>query len=222
MILTAFLLTQLVTQCAPGDAPETLQAVASVESGFNTLAINDNTTRERYAPASEADAVATANRLLAAGHSVDLGLMQINSKNLPSLGLSVPDAFNACQSIRAGARVLRDGYQSALRVAFSRYNTGSDTKGFANGYVKKVLEKGGLIPDLHGRVVVSVGHVADNKTPHDVLVAPVTEPHTIKDMLHGTEMPEAAAADAGPRSLNLFSDLSAAVDQDEKTAPHKG
>ena len=76
-----------------------------------------------------AGAAGAAPQLIAAGHSVDLGLMQVNSMNLGLLGLSVSDAFTACRSVEAAAKLL---------ALFSRYNTGSPQRGIANGYAAKV------------------------------------------------------------------------------------
>ncbi len=80
--------------------------------------------------------------------SVDLGLGQVNSGNLASLGLSVADALDPCKNLAAAAKILSAGYitasqtqadpQQALRTALSRYNTGDPARGFANGYVGKV------------------------------------------------------------------------------------
>jgi len=124
----------LAVTCAPGVAPETLAALARAESGFDTLAINVNGPGGgRVRSASTADAVARARALIAAGRSVDLGLMQVNSRNLEWLGLTVEEAFDPCRSIAAGARVL---------TAFSGYNTGSPSRGFASGYVARVLAAG--------------------------------------------------------------------------------
>ena len=75
--------------------------------------------------------VQAAVRLIEAGHSVDLGLMQINSRNLDLLGLPLRDAFTACKSVEAAAKLLS---------LFSRYNTGSPTRGIANGYAIRVME----------------------------------------------------------------------------------
>ncbi len=131
MILELAAFLGLAATCAPGVAPETLAAVARAESGFDTLAINVNGPGGgRVRPASAGEAVARARALMAAGRSVDLGLMQVNSRNLDWLGLSIEDAFDPCRSVAAGARVL---------TAFSGYNTGSPRRGFANGYVARVL-----------------------------------------------------------------------------------
>ena len=139
MLLGMLLFTQISTNCAFGDSVSTLASVAKTESGFDTLAIHDNTSGATFHPASEAQARDLATTLIVnRGHSADLGLMQINSANLPRLGLSITDAFDACHSVAAGARILKEGYQQALRVAFSRYNTGDSARGFANGYVARI------------------------------------------------------------------------------------
>lgn len=148
MILELAVVAQLATRCAPFVAFETLAAVIRTESGFEPLAIGVNGGSPRF-PATYSEAVAVATDLIERQHrSVDLGLMQINSANLASLGLSIADAFEPCRNITAGARLLRQGYaialrteadpQGALRVALSRYNTGSSERGFANGYVLRV------------------------------------------------------------------------------------
>ena len=140
----------LAAQCAPTIAPETLLSVVQVESRFEPLAIGVNgAPRITVAPTSVDDAVAKAGALIAAGRSVDLGLAQINSRNLAWLGLPVEDAFDPCRNLAAAGRVLRGGYdadqasvlgeQQALRVALSRYNTGDAARGFDNGYVAKVV-----------------------------------------------------------------------------------
>lgn len=146
----------LATTCAPNVSPATLAAIVQVESGFNALAIGVNgTPRVTVTATTAADAAARAKALIAAGRSVDLGLAQINSKNLAWLGLSVEDAFDPCRNLAAGARVLQTGYapasdgpadqQAALRVAISRYNTGDARRGFANGYVGKVARAAGAV-----------------------------------------------------------------------------
>ena len=155
MMLPVALVARLAFSCAPEAAPGTLAAVAAAESGFDPLAIYDNTTGEVWRPRSRSGAVALARDLIGAGHTVDLGLMQIDLGNLARLRLGVAEAFDPCASLAAGARVLADAYkptpakagggtthraqQAALRAAFSRYNTGSPTAGFVNGYVARVL-----------------------------------------------------------------------------------
>jgi type IV secretion system protein VirB1 len=128
-------------------APSTLASVARTESGFQPLAINDNTTGTRGVPATSDVAVQIAAKLIEAGHSVDVGIMQINSGNFARLGLTLKTAFDPCKSVAAAATILAGDYnggetheaqQSALRAALSRYNTGDAQRGFANGYVHQV------------------------------------------------------------------------------------
>ena len=147
MLIAPALFLALANRCAPEVAPGTLAAVASTESGFNILAIHDNTTRQSIRPLDAPGAIDVATRLIAAGHSVDLGLMQIDSANLTRLGLTVTTAFDACASVRAGGKLLAQDYkrpdgqgrQAALLAALSRYNTGSAWQGFQNGYVSRVV-----------------------------------------------------------------------------------
>ena len=131
VLITLATFHALVSACAPGVAPETLAAVAQTESGLHPFAIGINGPGgDAMLPATRQDAIERAQALLRAGRSLDLGLMQINSGNLGWLGLSVEDAFDPCRNIAAGARVL---------TAFSGYNTGHPQRGFANGYVARVL-----------------------------------------------------------------------------------
>lgn len=149
---------QLALRCGPSVAPSTLASIASTESAFEPLSINDNTTGTSGIPATRDIAVQIASKLLEAGHSVDIGIMQINSINFGRLGLTLEAAFDPCKSMAAGAAVLvgdytggatHEGQQSALRVALSKYNTGDAQRGFANGYVHKVeLAAGRIVPAL--------------------------------------------------------------------------
>ncbi len=110
MILATALVVRLAASCAPSVAPGTLASIAGTESGFNTLAIHDDTTGLDLPSASRQSAVVAARALIASGHSVDLGLMQINSANLARLGLTVRTAFDACASLGAAGRLLVTDY----------------------------------------------------------------------------------------------------------------
>jgi len=124
-----------------------LSAVAAVESHFDPLAIRDNTTRESWTFSSLNAAAALAKDRLKLGHSIDIGLMQINSGNLASLGIGVEDAFDACRSLDAAHRILQTAFaagsseaerQAAILIMLSRYNTGRPLSGIANGYANQV------------------------------------------------------------------------------------
>lgn len=140
----------LVQDCAPWVAHQTMAAIVKTESGFKPLAIGVNGgARLARQPESKQEAVITANWLIANGYSIDLGLGQVNSSNLVRTGLTVEDAFDPCKNISAAAHILHgnfkvartkvQGDQAALLAALSAYNTGSYSRGFENGYVRRVV-----------------------------------------------------------------------------------
>ena len=118
-------------------APKLITDQALVESGLDPLAIHDNTTGQSFHPADGAAALAQLAELDRRGDDFDAGLMQINRRNWAWLGLNATSAIDPTASIAAAAR---------LYVAISRYNTGSPDRGFANGYVSKVLAAGRAVP----------------------------------------------------------------------------
>ena len=149
-------LSPLISQCGPGVDPATTAAIIHVESGGNSLAIHDNTTGNIYRPLNKTEAIVTSARLLRAGHSVDLGLMQINSKHITAYRVIDPtitlaDLFDPCENITAGTRILADFYRRYYRLsaaphvtllkALSGYNTGSPYTG--KEYLNKILEAAG-------------------------------------------------------------------------------
>lgn len=130
-----------------------MAAIIETESRGNPLAINVNGTRQPAPQSTLAGAVATAKRYLAAGYSVDLGLGQINSRNMRRLGLTWETIFDPCTNTAALGQILTQNYQAvadgrhpqtALRLAISLYNTGSTSRGFRNGYVAKVVSNAGV------------------------------------------------------------------------------
>ena len=139
MILPLAVVTHLSTACAPEVAPAMLADIARVESRLDPFAIHDNATGRSYWPRDKAEAIRIAVPLLAAGHSIDAGLMGINAGNWRWLGLDAETVFDPCRNIRAGATVL---------TALSRYNTGSPTRGFRNGYVASVVAAGRALPPI--------------------------------------------------------------------------
>jgi len=146
-------LPTLFAQCAPDVGISTMHAIVRTESTGKPWVIGDNTATLRVQPTTKAEAVATATALIARGHNLDLGLAQINSRNLAWLGLTVAQVFDPCTNITAAATILKQQYrraalqfgpgQQALLAAISAYNTGSLRQGFRNGYVHKVLTQAG-------------------------------------------------------------------------------
>ena len=153
MAYSASAILALASQCAPSVAPETVLAVIQTESSGHQFALNVNGGRQPARQSNAAGAAATARRFVAAGYSVDLGLGQINSRNMRWLGLTWETVFDPCTNVAALARVLKTNYnsvkvgrdpQTALQIALSMYNTGSQTRGFRNGYVAKVIGNAGV------------------------------------------------------------------------------
>jgi len=162
VIIDAATFLALALQCSPMVAPDTLLAVARQESGLHAWLLRDNMTKDVVEGRDLAQAAGAAEVLIAAGHSVDLGLMQINSRNLIVLGLSVAAVMDPCTNVAAGGRILTEAYAlaalrlgpgaEALRTALSRYNTGDDQAGLQNGYVGQVEQRANayVVPSLLG------------------------------------------------------------------------
>ncbi len=155
MFLMQVVLANLLRDCAGSISPKTMAAVVSVESGANPLAMHDNTQDRSFQPPDMATAISWATQLIGQGDSVDMGLSQVNSTNLPRLGLSIRAAFEPCSNLHAGATILSADYASAsaqfgpgqyaLRRALSAYNSGSMFA--AQGYVDRILIAAGVPPD---------------------------------------------------------------------------
>ena len=154
MQFTTAAILGIAAQCAPGVAPSTIAAVVHTESKGYQFALNVNgVARQPVRPTSAGAAAQVARAYISRGYSVDLGLGQINSRNMAALGLSWATVFDPCTNISAAGNVLAGNYrrvsrgrlpQEALRVALSMYNTGSQTRGFRNGYVGRVLNSAGI------------------------------------------------------------------------------
>lgn len=154
MTLPAAVVMGLAAQCAPNVAPATIAAIVQTESRGNELAIGVNGLGGRIAqPTSVAQAIEVARFYVAKGYSVDLGLGQINSRNMKALGLTWDTVFEPCTNIAAAGAVISGNYHSvraglhpqrALRIALSMYNTGSQSRGFNNGYVGRVVGNAGV------------------------------------------------------------------------------
>jgi type IV secretion system protein VirB1 len=146
--VTAFDPTLLA--CAPNVAPATLNAIIQVESGGNPLALHVNGTDQQPPPARDpAEAARMAKNYVDMGYSVDVGLMQVNTRNLAATGHSIQQALDPCTNILHGSTILSTDYARASRTrgddpyallaALSAYNTGDFHRGFENGYVAQVL-----------------------------------------------------------------------------------
>lgn len=138
---------ELLLACAPAVDPVTMSAIVKQESGGHPWSINDNNGKRSYRLKTKEEAVLKATELISSGHSIDMGLAQINSKNLRWLGLSVAQVFDPCTNISAGAKVLTQGYQKtgSLPAALSMYNTGKPDSPRGQQYARQVLHHAGVV-----------------------------------------------------------------------------
>ena len=124
--LSLVILSHLAAACPTAkDVPfEHVWKTATVESHFQTTAIHDNATGREYTPLNAAAATSLAKLLHAQGHSIDVGIMQVNAANWPRLGLRLDNVFDPAVNVCAGMSVLADAYSIERRVS-CRYNSGS-------------------------------------------------------------------------------------------------
>lgn len=143
---------QLAAECGRDVHPDTLQAVARVESRFNPYAIGVVRGALKRQPKTYEQAVAAAKMLHAQGRNFSMGLMQVNRYNLKAYGLDYETVFHPCKNIQAGAAILVDCFKRAggrsqehLQKAFSCYYSGNFRTGFRADfkgqppYVVKIL-----------------------------------------------------------------------------------
>jgi soluble lytic murein transglycosylase-like protein len=112
-----------------------MAAIVAVESRGNPFALNDNTTHRSYSPRDHSDAISTARALIAQGHSVDVGIAQVNSTNFAAFHTTEREMLDPCRNLYIASSILADAYarssvifsdpQPALWHAISAYNTGS-------------------------------------------------------------------------------------------------
>jgi len=136
--------------CFPNVSPVTMGSIVAHESANRQFAINVNGNyRLPRQPANADEAEATIDWLQAKGLNFDVGYGQVNSANFAALGLTGRQLLDPCTNLRAAATVLTGCYaravknhgegQKALLHALSCYNTGSQVRGFTNGYVQGVV-----------------------------------------------------------------------------------
>lgn len=147
-----------IQQCAPKVAPGTMLAIIKTESHGKPLAINLNH-RQRllYQPNNIQQALAWVEYLDKHGYNFDIGLGQINIKNVRKYGYRPADMLDPCKNLLVASDILYKNYlralhgatskRQALHKALSAYNTGHYGRGFNNGYVQKVIKNSGdVIP----------------------------------------------------------------------------
>lgn len=143
-------LYSLAKKCSPSVAPSTMVALIKTESRGNRLALGLNGARLRFQPKSESQAIAWVRYLDKHGYNYDVGLAQINIKNIRKFNLKPEQLLEPCTNISIAGKILTVNYltalnttnnaQEALRKALSKYNTGNNYSGYQNGYIYRVLQ----------------------------------------------------------------------------------
>lgn len=140
----------IVQRCAPRVAPRTALAIISVESSGVWYAVNDN---DRTTPtfSSPGKAIRYAERRVAEGGSIDLGLAQLNSSHLREFGVTVREAFEPCTNVALGMTVLQEAWASAqarfgrtreaLYRAFEAYNGGPGSWDTASSALRAKVDR---------------------------------------------------------------------------------
>jgi len=138
-------LVDFYAACGPWVHPDTLRAVAVVESHAQPWAIG--TPHGAIFPHTRSEAKRVLARALHTESSVDIGLLQINSQWLPRLHLAPERLLDPCVNVRVGAAILAANFVAASRpgrshlhalvAALSAYNSGSETA--AVQYAAKVF-----------------------------------------------------------------------------------
>ena len=140
----------LLEQCAPEVSPVLMQALVRTESASRPLAIGmDRAHGTVKQPETTAEAVATAKALVAGGRKFSVGLAQIHVSNVSLAGMTWEQAFDACQNLQMGQKILwnffrratANGYTgiAAIRAALRGYNSGSVDRLFSDDYASRVF-----------------------------------------------------------------------------------
>jgi len=143
-------LDMYVKQCAPQVSSNTMLAIIKTESKGNPLAIGLNKGKRLGYQAKNLDqAVNWVEYLDKHGYDFDVGLAQINVRNIRKYGYKAKDMLDPCKNLYVANLILSKNYtnalvksnnpKQALLKAISAYNTGNYQYGFNNGYVQKVV-----------------------------------------------------------------------------------
>lgn len=216
----------LATRCSQGVHPNTLQAIARVESGFNPYAIGVVRGSLPRQPRNLDEAVHAARMLHAQGKNFSMGLMQINRYNLNAYGLNYETVFDPCKNIHAGAQILKACFdraggngQQALQKAFSCYYSGNFRFGFRSDfkgqppYVTKVMmsamhnspnqairsASGSLNSHSRQAALMRTSYVPE-PNPHNRQPAPSAMPNPVSvEEEHTAKPPEAPSQASKPK-----------------------
>ncbi|MGA7948614.1 MAG: transglycosylase SLT domain-containing protein [Thiobacillaceae bacterium] len=147
---------ELIMQCAPQVAPVTLAAIVQQESAGRPRTINDNSNKHHYVLNDVASAIALAKHLISQHHVIDMGLAQMNSRNIDWLGVPVEQIFDPCINLHASQQVLISAWKNAgedLGGALRAYNSGKPNG--VNYALNVYRQAGANIPAIPGGQLAS-------------------------------------------------------------------
>jgi len=127
-----------------------MQALVRTESAWQPLAIGmDKAQGTVKQPATLVEAIATAKELAASGRKFSVGLAQIHVSNVALYGMSWEQAFDACQNLAVGQKILWDFYHRACASGYSGvaaiwatlrgYNSGGVNRTLSDEYASRVF-----------------------------------------------------------------------------------
>jgi type IV secretion system protein VirB1 len=140
----------LIEQCAPQVSPVLMQALVRTESAGRPLAIGmDRSHGTVKQPETLQEAVATAKALVASGRRFSVGLAQIHVSNVGLYGMSWEQAFDACQNLAVGQKILWNFYHrasasgyfgvAAIWAALRGYNSGGVDRSISDDYASRIF-----------------------------------------------------------------------------------
>lgn len=143
-------LDALLQDCAPQVSPLLMRALVKTESSWQPFAIGmDKAHGTVKQPATLPEAIATAKKLAAAGRKFSVGLAQIHVSNVTLYGMSWEQAFDACQNLAVGQKILWNFYHrasasgysgvAAIWAALRGYNSGGVDRAVSDAYANRIF-----------------------------------------------------------------------------------
>ena len=178
----------LLDECAPQVSPVLMQALVRTESAWQPYAIGmDRSQGAVRQPTSLPEAVATAKELMATGRKFSVGLAQIHAGNVVLYGMTWEQAFDACQNLALGQKILWNFYHrasasgysgvAAIWAALRGYNSGGVDRAISDDYANRIFAyMSSAPPQVQIGGGASVSKTANDKAPLPFTVAAAPAP----------------------------------------------
>lgn len=96
----------LTTQCQEIVSPTVIESVIKIESAYNPYAVAIVGGVLSKQPKSKNEALAAIEQIKKTGKRFSVGLMQINTVNFETYGVTPSDLLNPCKNIEVGTQIL--------------------------------------------------------------------------------------------------------------------